>query len=364
MRDLPRLPADLLSAADYARHAAQHLDAATLAWLEGGSGEELTLQANLQAFARYQPWPRLLSDCAAGSTATTLLGRALRHPFVLAPVGWQALVHADGERATARAAAATDTLMVLSTLSSCALEEVASELPGDKWFQLYWQPSRTVTLDLLQRAEAAGYTAIVLTLDVPVQPQSLRAQRAGFQLPPLQAAGNFRRYAPQRLPVPDRALLCQGALVSAPTWQDLRWLLAQTRLPVLVKGVLHAEDAVRLRDTGVAGLVVSNHGGRSLDGVPATLDVLPLIRAAVGADYPLLLDGGVRRGRDAFVACALGANAVLLGRPQLQALAVGGDLGVAHLLSLLRAELELCLALSGQPSLQALPPDVLRKIGC
>lgn len=359
-----RLPADLLTTADYARRAAAVLDPATLAWLEGGSGEERTLRDNLASFERRRLMPRLLRDCGGGSTATSLLGRPLHHPFLLAPVGWQALMHLDGELATARAAAATDTLMVLSTMSTVSLEAVAAELPGDKWFQLYFQPDRAVTRDLVRRAEVAGYTALVVTLDTPVQALSPRAQRAGFRMPDFLRAANLAGYpAPSvRRLGPGESPVFQGLMADAPGWDDLAWLLAETRLPVLAKGVAHPDDARRLQSLGLAGLVVSNHGGRALDGAPATLDLLPGVRAAVGPDYPVLLDGGVRRGRDAFMALALGADAMLVGRPQLQALAVAGALGVAHLLRLLRGEFEVCMALAGCASVHGIGPDMLWRV--
>jgi isopentenyl diphosphate isomerase/L-lactate dehydrogenase-like FMN-dependent dehydrogenase len=202
---------------------------------------------------------------------------------------------------------------------------------------------------LVQRAEAAGYAAIVLTVDAPVQMPSLRAQRAGFVLPPACIAANLQRYPPSSAPEtpPGASRILRGHMRHAPTWDDLDWLRQQTSLPLWVKGILHADDARALQNAGIAGLIVSNHGGRGLDGVPASLAVLPHIRAAVGDGYPLLLDSGIRSGLDVFKALALGADAVLVGRLQMYALAVAGALGVAHMIALLREELELTMALAG-----------------
>lgn len=358
---LTSISRDLLSAADYERRAAEFLPAATLAWLAGGSGDEQTLRANSAAYGRLQLQPRLLAPWPGGSTAINLLGQPLAHPLLLAPVAHQRLAHPDGELATAAGAAATDTTLVVSTLASTALEQIATASNGHKWFQLYLQPERAVSLDLLRRAEAAGYDALVLTLDTPLQPLSRRAQQAGFSVPASCRAVNLDPYpppAPVTLATGQSAIL-NGLMARAPTLADLEWLLAQSRLPVLVKGVCRAEDARRLKAAGVAGLIVSNHGGRALDGTPASLELLPAVRQAVGPDYPLLVDGGIRSGYDLFKALACGANAALIGRPQLHALAVAGALGVAHLLKLLRDELELCMALCGCPTIAAITPDLL-----
>jgi isopentenyl diphosphate isomerase/L-lactate dehydrogenase-like FMN-dependent dehydrogenase len=342
-----RLPADLISLADYARHAAARLDPALLAYIDGGSADEQTLAANRSSFARVQIVPRVLRGGAGGSTGLQLLGQSLQHPLLLAPVAYQRLVHTGGEVASAQAATATDTLMVLSTLSSTSLEEVAPHAAA-RWFQLYLQPRREHSLALVRRAEAAGYQAIVVTLDTPVQSPPRQAQRLGFRPPDGISAVNLQGYAgsPRELFAGDSRVF-QGALTDAPDWDALRWLRDSTTLPLVAKGVAHPDDGERLREEGVDAIIVSNHGGRALDGSPASLDLLPAMRHWLGADYPLLLDGGVRSGNDVFKALALGANAVLIGRPQLHALAVAGALGVAHMLRLLRDELEVCMAQAG-----------------
>ena len=332
-------------AADYESLARERLPAPLLAHLAGGSGEGATVAENRAAYARHAIVPRLLVDVSRGSTRIRLVGREYAHPFLLAPLAHQRLVHPRGELATARGAAAADACMVLSTLSSFRLEEVATVADGAKWFQLYFQSRREDTLVLVERARNAGYEALVVTLDAPVQPPNLAALRAGFRLPADVVADHLP--APALASGHEGSRVFQGLMARAPTWTDLEWLVSNAGLPVWVKGVLDGDDARRLVDAGADGLVVSNHGGRALDGAPASLDALPAVRAAVGDDVPLLIDGGIRSGADAYKALALGADAVLVGRLQVYALAVGGALGVAHLLRTLREELEVCMSLTG-----------------
>lgn len=358
-----RIPAEVHCAQDYEALARRFIGGPAYAYVAGGSGADATVEANRRAFAELEILPRLLRDVTAGSTRLRLLGSEFAHPIVLAPVAFHKLVHPRGEVETARGAAASDACIACSTLSSCSLEEIAGHAGPNRWFQLYFQPRREASLDLVRRAEAAGYTALVVTLDASIQAHSVSALRAGFRMPNEMPAANLANYpaiAPRALP-PGASRVFQGLMAAAPTVQDLAWLSRQTRLPVLAKGVLHPEDALALRALGVAGIVVSNHGGRTLDGVPASLKVLPAVRRAVGNDFPLLLDGGIRSGTDVFKALASGADAVMIGRLQLHALSVAGALGVAHLLRLLREELEVCMALAGCPTLSALGADALHR---
>lgn len=360
---MSRLPPDLHSAQCYERLAPQVLAGPVLAYVNGGSGRDLTVAANRAGWDAWHVCPRLLADVRLGHTRVRLGGSEWSRPFALAPVAHHRLAHAEGERATAMGAAAADVCMMASTLSNCPLEAIA-EAGGDhalRWFQLYLQPSRDESLALVRRAAQAGYQAIVLTLDASIQLPSIRALSAGFSLPAECTLGNWRE-APEPVPLPTGHLgsrVFQGLMQSAPRWDDLDWLLAHSPLPVWVKGVLHLEDALALQARGVAGLVVSNHGGRGLDGAPSTARMLPLIRQVVGPELPLLVDGGIRSGTDVFKALALGAQGVLIGRLQLHALALGGALGVAHMLQMLGEELEVCMALAGCARVSDIHPGCL-----
>ena len=285
----------MVAVVDYERHAASVLPPDVFAHIAGGSGDERCLRANRAAFDAWHIHGRVLVDCRDGSTATRLFGEELAHPLLLAPVAYQKLVHAAGELATAQAADALDATMVVSTLATTPLERLAAELRR-KWFQLYFQHSRAATAELLARAEQAGFSVIVVTVDVPVAAMRYRAARAGFRHPAEVVAVNVS----EPPPTPPAALprnssrVFQGVMAQAPTWQDLEWLRAQTRLPLLIKGVLHPDDASRAIGLGMDGAIVSNHGGRALDDAPATLTALQSVRAAVGPQFPLLVDGGVR----------------------------------------------------------------------
>lgn len=358
---LAQLPAGVVTLADHEAHARSRLDPATWAYFSGGAADEITLRANRSAWDRLQLLPRVLQPLAGGHTRVQLLGRTLAHPLLLAPVAYQRLAHPDGELASAHAAAAQQAGLVLSTQASTRLEDVAQAVRDDPergplWFQLYLQPDRGFTRELVQRAEAAGYEALVLTVDAPVSGARDRERRAGFRLPPGVRAVNLdglTRPAPERSGPPT---LCDGLLQHAPSWDDVAWLQAQTRLPILLKGVLHPDDARQAASLNLAGLVASNHGGRTLDTTPATAELLPRLVDAVHGALPLLVDGGIRRGTDVLKSMALGASAVLIGRPCVWGLANAGALGVAHVLRLLRDELEMAMALCGCRTLEQATP--------
>ena len=348
------LAADTFTLADHERHAQARLDPNAWAYFSGGAGDEHTLRANRRDWDAIALLPRVLRPVAGGHTRCTLLGRELAHPILLAPVAYQCLAHPDGEIATAWAAAALGAGMVLSMQSSTPLEEVASAIVGDTaagplWLQLYLQHDRGLVRDLLDRAEASGYEALVLTVDAPTSGVRDRERRAGFALPAgIHAANLAAMTAPPTVHLnAGQSALFDGLLQHAPTWDDVAWLQAQTRLPVLLKGVLHPEDARLAAAQGIAGLIVSNHGGRTLDTTLSTARALPAIADAVGGTLPLLVDGGLRRGTDVFKALALGATAVLVGRPAIWGLAHAGAAGVAHVLRVLRDELEVAMALTG-----------------
>ncbi len=356
-RDTPSaapLPPGLVTLADHEHHARTLLDDATWAYLCGGAADEITLARNAEAWSRLELLPRVLRPLAHGHTRIELQGRTLAHPILVAPMAYHRLAHAQGDMATALAAAALGAGQVVSTLASTRLEDLAQAVlrepgRGPLWFQLYLQPDRGFTQALVQRAETAGYEALVLTVDAPVQGARDRERRTGFRLPEQVRALNLeglRLPAAQRLG-PDRSALFDDLLCHAPTWDDVAWLRSITRLPLWLKGVLHPDDAALAVDQGASGLIVSNHGGRTLDTALATADALPAVARAVQGRVPLLVDGGIRRGTDVLKAIALGASGVLVGRPVLHGLANAGATGVAHVLRLLRDELEIAMALTG-----------------
>ncbi len=359
---LSAIPADLVSAADYQRHARQRLDENALAYLEGGAADELTCQANLQVWQDWALLPRMLRDLRGGHTRCRLLGQELQHPILLAPVAYQQLFHAEGELATAMAAGVMGGAAVLSSFASTPLEDVAAVAQGTLWFQLYWQGDGDRTLALAKRAAAAGYQALVLTVDAPVSGLRNREQRAGFQLPDGVRAVNVEEAL--RLPElqPGQSAVFDGLLALAPRWEEVAWLCRHSPLPVLLKGILHPADARQAMQAGAAGVIASNHGGRVLDSQLPAVKMLPAIRQAVGPEALLLVDGGIRRGTDVLKAIALGADAVLIGRPYVHALATAGALGVAHLLKLLREELEVGMALCGCRELAELSPELLVRL--
>lgn len=368
MPGVDRLPAGIVSLGDHEAHARAHLAPNAWAYFSGGAADELTLHANRLAWDHLQLLPRVLQPLAGGHTRVQLLGRTLAHPILLAPVAYQKMAHPDGELASAHAAAALGAGMVLSTQASVALEAVArAVLPeagrGPLWFQLYLQHDRGFTRELLQRIETAGYEALVLTVDAPTSGARDRERRAGFRLPAGVRAVNLEglRPPPAADLAPGQSALFDDLLHHAPSWDDVAWLQAQTRLPVLLKGVLHEDDARQAARLELGGVIVSNHGGRTLDTTPSTAMVLPRINAALQGTLPVLVDGGIRRGTDVLKAMALGASAVLLGRPYVYGLANAGAIGVAHVLRLLRDELEIAMALCGCRTLDQATPALLFK---
>lgn len=354
MPSATQIPPDVVSLTDHETCARSRLDANAWAYFSGGAADESTLHANQVAWQQRLLQPRVLQTLAGGHSRIDLLGRTLAHPILLAPVAYQRMAHPEGEIGTAYAAAAQQAGLVLSTQSSVLLETVAQTVVHDPqrgplWFQLYMTHDRGFTLDLVRRAETAGFEALVVTVDAPVNGARDRERRARFRLPHGVAAVNLAdlKPAPAVSLRHDQSALFDDLLQTSTTWADIEWLLGQTRLPVLLKGVLHADDAREAMRIGVAGVIVSNHGGRTLDTTPSTAAVLPRIRHALGSDVPVLVDGGLRRGTDVLKALALGANAVLIGRPYVYGLANAGALGVAHVLRLLRDELEIAMALCG-----------------
>ena len=309
--------------------------------------------------------PRILTDVSKRDTRAVVLGERVTMPILAAPTSFHALVHPDGEVATARGVAAAGTIMVASTISTKPLEEIAAAVDAPRWFQLYVYKDRTITEDLVQRAVKAGYKALCLTVDTPILGRRERDERNAFTLPPGFGIANLKRVGLDGMPQVDRgsafAKYVVDLLDAALTWDDVDWLKSISPLPLVIKGIMTAEDAALAADHGVAGIVVSNHGGRQLDSAPGTLDVLPDIVAAVHGRIEVYIDGGVRRGTDVVKAIALGARAVLVGRPILWGLALGGADGVEEVLEHLRIELDAAMALTGRTSVKDLDTTLVQR---
>jgi isopentenyl diphosphate isomerase/L-lactate dehydrogenase-like FMN-dependent dehydrogenase len=365
--ETPSVP---VAIAELERRAVEAMEPRTAAYVGAGAGSEETIRANAEAFRRRQIVPRMLRDVSARDLSTTVLGTATPAPLLLAPIGVQKIVHPDGELASARAAAAVGVPMIASTASHFTLEEIAAaggEAP--RWFQLYWANDRELVRSFLRRAEAAGYSAIVLTVDTFIpgwKPRDL--QQAWLPFLNGMGVGNYFQDPVFRAALEQTPEQDQGAATGhflgvqanpALAWDDLAWLREQTSLPIVVKGIQHPEDAREAVRRGVDGIVVSNHGGRQVDGAIGALDALPAIAEAVGDELAILFDSGIRGGADVLKALALGADAVCLGRPYIWGLALEGQQGVETVLKMVLAELDLTLALCGLTSLAEIDPHCL-----
>lgn len=350
--------------------AREKLDAGAFDYIAGGAGGEATMRANLEAFERRRLRPRMLTGNSERDLSVEVLGTRSPAPFLLAPIGVLSIAHPEGELAVARAAAALGIPFCLSTAASSSIEDIA-EAMGDapRWFQLYWISDREIVASLLARAEKAGFSAVVVTLDTPIlgwRPRDLR--RAYLPFVTGQGCAQFFSdpvFRSKLAKPPEDDLLTAAATMLATfphlslTWDDIAWLRELTALPLLVKGVLTGEDARLALDAGVDGIVVSNHGGRQVDGAVAALDALVEVRDAVGTDATVLMDGGIRHGADVVKALALGADAVLVGRPYVYGLVVGGQEGVEQVLRHLWAETDITMALAGLSSARELDRSVL-----
>jgi len=354
--------AEPLTVSEYERLAEDVLEEGALGFFAGGACDERTLRENVEAWRRYHLRPRVLVDVDGTTTATTVLGTDVAMPVLVAPTAFQRVAHPDGETGTARAAAAAGTIMCLSTMATSTPAEVAAAAPAaPRWFQLYVFRDRGVTSALVDQASESGYSAIVLTVDAPRLGRRERDLRTGFRVP-------------EEVVVPSVSAAAGGWAGATPldtltwidptiSWRDLEQMVAESPLPVVVKGIQTSEDAALACDHGAAAIVVSNHGGRQLDGVAATAELLPEVVEAVAGRIEVLVDGGIRRGSDVVTALALGARAVLVGRPVLWGLAHAGEEGARHVLELLRDETELALALCGCTSPEKVTPEHVRRIG-
>jgi 4-hydroxymandelate oxidase len=344
----------LLSLDDVEARARALLPEVVVNFIAGGAADELTVRWNRERFSDLRLRPRVLRDLAGLDAGTTLFGRRMPLPLLVAPSAGHRYTHPEGELATARGAARLGVTMVLSAGTHTPIEEVIAAGGQPVWFQLYVLKDRGLTQALVERVQAAGATALCVTVDSPLDGARYRQQRLPLALPP---GVTYPHLAGVREPSSIQTL--ERVVPANLTWKDIEWLRSITRVPLLLKGIMGPEDAELGIQAGADGLVVSNHGGRCLDTLPATIEVLPAVADAVGGRVPVLVDGGIRRGTDIVKALALGAKAVLVGRPAVYGLAVGGDAGVTHVLKLLRNELHMAMALLGCPNVASIDRKVL-----
>jgi 4-hydroxymandelate oxidase len=345
-------PVDLFSVPQYEERARGRMSVPAWEYYDQGCADDLTVRWNREALQRLRLESRVMVDVERIDTATTLLGRTLAHPILLAPAAAHMLVHREGEVATVRGASAASAIMVLSTNANCSVEAVAAVATQPLWFQLYVNRDRAIARDLIQRVERAGCQALCVTVDQPVIYARDRVSRHADAL--------------RALPLPNIPTPIPGGLTQTSasrtrslTWKDLEWFRSVTKLPVVLKGVMHPDDAEQAVQAGADAIIVSNHGGRALDGVAATIDALPRVADRVGGRMPVLMDGGIRRGGDVLKALARGARAVLIGRPYLYGLAVNGSEGVQHVVDILRREFETAMALTGRTTIAQIDRTVL-----
>lgn len=378
---------DCHTIADLRRRARQRLPAPMFHYMDGGADDERSLARNTAAFDDHELVPRYLVDVAELDLSTKVLGCSLALPFMLSPTGMSRLFHHEKEIAVARAAAAAGTLYTLSTLATTSLEDIAAATSGPKMFQIYILKDRGLTREFVERCKAARYDALCLTVDMPVAGNRQRDLATGMTMPPRFGPGSLfsfashPRWAANLLLHPGFKLAnvahrvdalgagamglidyVNGQFDRTVTWRDAQWLASQWDGPFVLKGLLSAADAVRARDIGATAIMVSNHGGRQLDGAPAPLDCIAPMRDAIGDDLELIVDGGIRRGTHVVKALALGADACAIGRPYLYGLAAGGRRGVDRALAILKAETERAMALLGCRTIAALTPDVIRSV--
>ena len=331
---------------DFEKNAESKMTKMAFEYVASGAADEFTVKWNRQALDNIKLNPTVLTDVTKLDTKVSLFGHQLSHPILIAPTAFHKIMHPDGELATARGASAASTIYVVSSFTTTPIEEITKVATHPLWFQLYVRDDRAFTKEVVQKAEAQGCKAICVTVDTPVGGARNRQQRVKFKLPDNVNAPYMVSLGPQK---------------NSLTWKDIEWLQTCTKIPLLVKGILNPEDAERAIQSGVSGIIVSNHSGRNLDTVPATIEALPLIAAKVNKRVPLLMDGGIRRGTDVLKAIALGANAVLVGKPICFGLACGGAAGVEKVLSILQYEFELAMALTGKSSIASIDSSVIWK---
>lgn len=355
--------ATFMNVFDFETAAARKMTKMGFDYYAGGANEEITLRENRAAFDRIKLRPRVLIDVSQRDQSTLVLGEKMPSPIIIAPTGFIQLAHEEGELAMARAAGSKQVTLTLSTMATYSLEDVAKAASAPLWFQLYVYKDRAITRNLVERAEAAGYRALVLTVDVPLLGRREKDERNRFHLPDGMYARNLIHSDLQEVDAVAGGSGLSAYIASlwdsSLTWRDVEWLRSITRLPVILKGILRADDAAQAVDYGASAIVVSNHGGRQLDTAVASIDALPEVAEAVGGRIDVMVDGGIRRGTDILKALALGAKAVMIGRPTLWGLAAAGEDGARQVLDILQRELDLAMALAGCRTVSEITPDLL-----
>lgn len=339
---------EILNVFDFEKAAERTMSTMAFEYVASGAADELTLRWNRQALDGLQLLPKVLNDVSHIDTSTTLFGYPLPYPILIAPTAYHKIMHPEGERATARGAGLAKAVYVVSSFTTTTLEEIIGEATEPLWFQLYVRDDREFTKNLVQKVESLGCKALCITVDTPITGVRNRQVRAKFQLP-------------DGVTVPYN----NGEIIlkNPPTWKEMEEIISWAKIPVLLKGILHPDDAEKALDVGASGIIVSNHGGRNLDTVPATIDVLPRVVERIKDKIPVLMDGGIRRGTDVLKALALGARAVLVGKPICYGLASGGAEGVAKVLDILRTEFEMAMKLSGRATVAGIDSSVIWKSG-
>lgn len=347
---LTYIPNDLVSLKDYERYAKERMDLNSLAYVCSGAGDEVTYRKNEESFQEIYLKANTLEDLSGANTKIELFGQTYETPIFLAPVAYQKLVDINGEIATAQASNAMNCCMCVSSFSSSTLEDISSVSSSPLWFQLYIQPEMSVNLELIKKAEKLGYKALVITIDAPISGIRNVEQRFGFSLPNDVSAVNINNPFQSN----NQYENVFDIVKNLPTWKDIEFIKNSTNLPVILKGITSVSYAKKALEIGVDGIVVSNHGGRTLDTLAPSIKVLPKISKVINGKIPILFDGGIRRGTDIIKAIALGADAVMIGRPIMYGLATAGALGVAHTLKILKEELEIAMIFTGCKDIESL----------
>jgi 4-hydroxymandelate oxidase len=350
MEKLTFIPNDLVSLKDYERYAKQRLNLNAFVYVCGAAADEITYKRNEKAFENIFLETATLEDLKGANTKIELFGQEYDSPIFLAPVAYQKLADVNGEIATVQGSDAMNCCMCVSSFSSCTLEDISANTNSPLWFQLYIQPDMNTNLKLIKKVEDLGYKALVITIDAPISGIRNSEQRAGFYLPDGISAINIENLNPIQTTTNFENIF--DITPTLPTWKDIEFIKKNTKLPVILKGITSTSYAKKAIDFGIDGIIVSNHGGRTIDTLPSTIELLPKIAKAVDGKIPILFDGGIRRGTDIIKAIALGASAVMIGRPIMYGLATAGALGVAHTLKILKEELEVSMIFTGCKSIK------------